>query len=286
MILAATLRNSQAGDPPNQHVHILRRAMGSIPYHSGLRSPPPRCCSGKTLDVPMALERPSPPKSFSAGQAPPTSKTKPWSTTARQLQMDDQPFPQEQATGIVDHHHNAVEPWFPTRTGYSSDASLDAEGFMSLGPRNEYPDQSTCDPSSIQGALPSLELEANTIPPSNIIWLGQESVPTTENTLLTPPEASIEPPTQTARDSTSTPTDNHALGSPGTIGHTTDRSDKGLSKKDCTCTNSKSRKPLPLQEDLSMTASAPHAVLNHSTFLTGIDESTTPRERCPGPPRS
>jgi len=105
---------------------------------------------------------------------------------------------------------------------------------MSLGPRNDNPDQSTRDPSAIQGALPSLELEANTIPPSNTISLGQESVHTTENTLPTPLEAFMAPPTQTGSDSTSTLTDNHELGSPGPIGHTTDRSDKGLSKKDST----------------------------------------------------
>jgi len=80
---------------------------------------------------------------------------------------------------------------------------------MTLGPRNENPDQSTRDPSAIQDALPPLELEANTIPPSNTISLGQESVHTTGNTLPTPPEAFMEPPTQSDRDSASTLTDNH-----------------------------------------------------------------------------
>jgi len=185
--------------------------------------------------------------------------------------MDDLPSPQEQDTGIVDHQHNADDPWPPTHAGSSSDASLGADGSMSLGPRNENPDQVTCDPSANQGELPSQELEANTIPTSNIVSLGQESVHTTENSLLSPPEASTEPPTQTGRDSTSTLTDNHEMVSSGTIGHATDRSDKSLSKKNSTRSKSKNCKTLPLQEGHSMIL-APYTALDQSTSPAGIDE--------------
>ena len=55
-------------------------------------------------------------------------------------------------------------------------------------------------------------------------------------------------------------------------GHTTDGSDKGMSKKDSTRINPKSRKPLPLQEGRPVTALLPYAALDQSTFLTGIEE--------------
>ena len=186
--------------------------------------------------------------------------------------MDDLPSPQEQDTGIVDHQHNADDPWPPTHAGSSSDASLGADGSMSLGPRNENPDQFTCDPSANQGELPSQGLEANTTPTSNIVSLSQESVHTPDNSLPPLPEASIEPPTQMGRDSTSMLTDSYEMGSSGTIGHTTDQSDKGLSKKDTTRPKSKNRKALPLQEGRSMIAPAPYTALDQSTSPAGIDE--------------
>ena len=235
--------------------------------------PPPTAAAqeGQPEGVPTEQERPSPSELISAGQAPPTPKTKARSTTARQLQLDDLPSPPEQDTGIVHHQHNADDPWPPVQAGSFSNAGLGTDGPVFLGPRNENPDQCTRDPSANQGELPSQELEANTIPTSNIVSLGQESVHTTENSLLTPPEASIDPPTQTGRDSTSTLPDNHARGSSGTIGHTTDRSDKGLSKKDSTRPKSKNRKALPLQEGRSMIF-APYTALDQSTSPAGIDE--------------
>ena len=138
-------------------------------------SPPTAAQDRQPEDVPGTLERPSPPESLSflAGQAPPPPKTKAWRTTARRLQMEDQRSPPE-----VLHTENSR---FLTHAGSSSDAGLDTEEVRSLGSRNVIPDQPTRDPSANQGALPSPEAEAITIPPSNLGPLDQESVHTTEN---------------------------------------------------------------------------------------------------------
>ena len=139
---------------------------------------------------------------------------------------------------------------------------------MTPGPRKDNLDQPNRDPSATQDALLSHELDAKTIPPPNTIPMGQESVHATGNTLPAPLEAFMEPPTQTERDSTSTPTDDHELGSPEMSGHTADGSDKGMLKKDCTRTN----KPLPPQEGRPMTAPLPYGALDQSTFLTDTEE--------------
>jgi len=143
---------------------------------------------------------------------------------------------------------------------------------MFLGPRIENPDQPIRDPSDIQGALTSLELEAITIPPSHEISLCQESVHTSGTTNPAPPAASIEPPTQSGSDSTSTPTDNHAVGSPGTSGYTTNGPDKARSKKDSTRSNLGNHKPLPLQEGRPKTVLPSDAAPDQPTFLTGLEE--------------
>jgi len=214
----------------------------------GYGTPPPAAAQGKPQeDQPMAPERP-PPSEISAGQAPPPSKKKNRRTIARKLHLDKHPSPLAQDINTVDHHDKAEEPGLPTRVGSSSDAILEADGVMFLGPRNENPDQPIRDPFDIQGALPSLELEAYTTPPSNDISPGQESVFTSGNTLPAPPEASMEAPTQSDSDSTSTLTDNHVRCSPGSSGYTTYGSENEPSKKDSTRSNLSYHKPLPLQE--------------------------------------
>ena len=145
----------------------------------GYGTPPPAAAQERQPeDVTGALERSFPPESlsFSARQAPPPSKTKARSTTAHQLQMEDQPSPPEE-----DHQLHTDYSRLPTHAGSSSDAGLDTEEVRSLGSRNVNPDQLTRDPSANQGALPSPEAEAITIPPSNLGPLDQESVHTTEN---------------------------------------------------------------------------------------------------------
>jgi len=82
----------------------------------------------------------------------------------------------------------------------------------------------------------------------------------------------MEPPTQPERDNTSTPTDDHDLGSPEMSGHTADGSDKGTLKKDYTRTKQKIRKPLAPQEGRPMTAPLPYGALDQSTFLTDTEE--------------
>jgi len=179
--------------------------------------------------------------------------------------MEDQPSPPE-----VLHTENSR---FLTHAGSSSDAGLVTEEVMSLGPRNVIPDQSARDPSTNQGALPSPEAEVFTIP-SKLGPLDQDSVHITEKTLLTPPNAFIESPTQTDKEDMSTLNDNHVVGSPGTIGHTTDRPDKGLPKK-VTRINSTNRTTPPLQDGRSMIALASHAAPDQSYAAletTGTDE--------------
>jgi len=241
----------------------------------GYGLPPPAAAQGEPLeDVPMALNR-THPSELSAGQAPPPSKKKTRRAIARQLQLDNHPSPLAQDITTGDHHDKAEEPGFPTRVGSSSAANLEADGVMFLGPRNENPDQPIRDPLDIQGALPSLELKAYTIPPSNEISPGQESVHTSGNTLPGPPEVSMEAPTQSGSDSTSTLTDNHAVGSSCTSGYTTNGSDEDLSKKDSTSSNLRNlrnHKPLPPQEGRPMSVLASYAAPDHSTFHIGIEE--------------
>ena len=127
-------------------------------------------------------------------------------------------------------------------------------------------------PSAIQDALPSLELEAKTNPPSNTVSLDQESVHATGNTLPIPLEAFMEPPTRPERDNTSTPTDNYELGSSRRNGHIADGTDEGMLTQDSSRTKQQSRKPLPLQEGRSMTAPLQYVALDQSPFLSDTEE--------------
>jgi len=95
----------------------------------GYGTPPPAAAQERQPeDVTGALERSFPPESlsFSARQAPPPSKTKARSTTAHQLQMEDQPSPPEE-----DHQLHTDYSRLPTHAGSSSDAGLDTEEVMS-----------------------------------------------------------------------------------------------------------------------------------------------------------
>jgi len=179
--------------------------------------------------------------------------------------MEDQRSPPE-----VLHTENSR---FLTHAGSSSDAGLDTEEVRSLGPRNVIPDQPAHDPSTTQGALPSPEAEDITIL-SKLGPLVQDSVHTTENKPLTPPNALTEPPTQKDKEDMSALNDNHVVGSPGMIRHTTNWPHKGLPKK-VTRINSTNRTTPPLQDGRSMTALASHAALDQSYAAletTGIEE--------------
>ena len=133
---------------------------------------------------------------------------------------------------------------------------------MFLGSRIDHLNQASRDPLDIGGALPSLESEASILPLPNEISQRQEPGHTSGNTLPTPLEAS----------STSTLADNHAVGSSGTSGHTTNGSDKELSRKDSTRSSLSNQTPLPLQEGRPMTTLVSYAAPDSSTLPTGTEE--------------